>query len=110
MRSAILSTVQFWVKVMYKWNAEDYHKNSFNQQKWARDLIAKLDPKGNERILDIGCGERKVTAEIATYVANGSVIGIDSSEEIIDLARQKFPPNHFPNLAFQCADAKKLSL
>lgn len=41
---------------MYKWNAEDDRKNSANQQRWAREVIAKLELKGNEKILDIGCG------------------------------------------------------
>ena len=42
---------------MCAWNAADYNQNSANQQRWARQLIAKLDLKGDERILDIGCGE-----------------------------------------------------
>jgi trans-aconitate methyltransferase len=52
---------------MYKWNAEDYHKNSANQQRCAREVIAKLELKGDEKILDIGCGDGKITAEIASY-------------------------------------------
>ncbi len=51
---------------MYKWNAEDDRKNYANQQRWALEVIAKLELKGNERILDIGCKDGKITAEIAT--------------------------------------------
>ncbi len=50
---------------MYKWDPEEYNKSSSKQQKWAHELILKLDFKGDERVLDIGCGDGKVTAEIA---------------------------------------------
>ncbi|GAB1542722.1 class I SAM-dependent methyltransferase [Scytonema sp. NUACC21] len=94
---------------MYKWDAEKYNKNSANQQRIAQELIAKLDLRGNEKILDIGCGDGKITAEIATYVPNGSVLGIDNSQEMIDFAQSKFPSSHFSNLNFKVTDANELS-
>lgn len=93
---------------MYKWNPADYTTQSSNQQQWAQELIPKLALKGNERILDIGCGEGKVTAEIANHVPLGSVVGIDSSEEMIMFARSKFPETDYPNLTFELMDAKQL--
>ena len=63
----------------YTWDALDYEKSSSVQQMWARELIAKLDLKGDERVLDIGCGDGKITAEIAAKLKNGTVVGIDSS-------------------------------
>ncbi|MFB2923374.1 MULTISPECIES: methyltransferase domain-containing protein [Aerosakkonema] len=95
---------------MYKWNAEDYHRNSSEQQRLAREFIAKIALKGNENILDIGCGDGKITAELATLVKDGSVTGIDGSEEMIDFARQKFPQSHFPNLRFEYKNATNLNL
>ena len=56
-----------------KWNAADYAANSVVQQSWARELIAKLNLRGDERILDVGCGDGKVTAEIARAVPRGFV-------------------------------------
>jgi trans-aconitate methyltransferase len=73
------------------------------------ELIAKLVLQGNEIILDIGCGDGKITAEIANHVPNGLVLGIDSSQEMIGFAQTKFPTNNFPNLAFQYGDAAKLN-
>jgi trans-aconitate methyltransferase len=94
---------------MYKWDAEDYHKSSSEQQKWAKELILKLRLKGSERVLDIGCGDGKVTAEIAKLLPNGSVLGVDNSEEQIRFARNNFPSKKFPNIAFEIMDAKNLS-
>ena len=93
---------------MYQWNAVDYAKSSSVQQQWARELIGKLNLKGNERVLDIGSGDGKVTAEIASCVPYGSVLGIDSSEEMIRLSQNKYPIDAFTNLRFQKEDASNL--
>ncbi len=93
----------------YNWNAKDYEKNSQAQQKWARELIAHLNLTGAEDILDLGCGDGKVTAEIAGLLVNGSVVGIDNSRQMIELATEKYSPNQHPNLSFQVMDAGGLS-
>jgi trans-aconitate 2-methyltransferase len=92
----------------YDWNANDYAEHSTAQQEWARELIAKLHLLGSESILDIGCGDGKVTVEIAAAVPNGSVLGVDNSRSMIELAQKKYPADKFPNLNFQLADARNL--
>jgi trans-aconitate 2-methyltransferase len=93
-----------------KWNAADYAANSVVQQAWARELIAKLHLRGDEHILDVGCGDGKVTAEIARAVPNGSVTGIDASEEMIAYAKKTFPRSKLASLEFQVMDARKIKL
>ncbi len=39
---------------------------------------------------------------------NGSILGIDNSEEMIHFARKKFPQKRFPNLIFEIMDARNL--
>jgi trans-aconitate methyltransferase len=92
----------------YQWNAEDYEKNSSQQQVWARELICKLQLRGNEHVLDIGCGDGKVTTEISAALPEGRVLGVDNSSGMVDLARQRFPGQDFPNLYFQLEDACSL--
>jgi trans-aconitate 2-methyltransferase len=92
----------------YKWDAKDYQNNSEVQQKWARELIAKIKLKGNESVLDIGCGDGKITAEIAKELPDGSIIGVDNSEDMIDLANKNFPYKTYKNVLFKLCDAKKL--
>lgn len=93
----------------YEWNAKDYQKHSKAQQEWAKELITKLRLKGTEAILDLGCGDGKVTAEIASIVPEGSVLGVDSSSDMIDLATEKFSNSDHPNLSFSLMDARELS-
>lgn len=93
---------------MPTWDAEDYHKSSSQQKKWALELLAKLKLKGNERVLDVGCGDGKITAVISQHVPHGSVLGVDNSESMIAFAQKNFPVSTFPNLSFQVCDAEKL--
>ncbi len=94
---------------MYKWDALDYQRSSGAQLKLGLELIAKLGLKGSEHVLDIGCGDGKVTAEIAACLPQGSVTGIDSSQEMIELACRTFAQNESPNLRFIHMDARALN-
>jgi trans-aconitate methyltransferase len=93
-----------------RWNAADYAANSAVQQTWARELIARLNLRGDEHILDVGCGDGKITAEIARAVPRGFVAGIDASEEMIGFAHKAFPPPQIPNLQFHICDARKIKV
>jgi trans-aconitate methyltransferase len=92
----------------YTWNAEDYAKHSSVQQDWARELISKLKLEGYESVLDIGCGDGKTTAEIANQLSDGNILGVDSSNDMIELACQNYPHGKHPNLGFKLVDAKHL--
>lgn len=89
------------------WDAKDYAKNSTAQESWANELVNKLALEGNEYLLDIGCGDGKITNSIAQKLANGRVVGIDRSESMIELAKDQF---ELPNLSFYKMDAAKISI
>ena len=93
-----------------KWNAEDYAKNSSAQLKWAQELISKLALQGYESVLDIGCGDGKISAQLALAVKDGRVLGIDLSEDMIRLASSQFPPAKYPNLSFVRMNATGIRL
>ena len=92
------------------WDARDYAAHSRGQQIWARELIAKLELRGDEDVLDIGCGDGRPTAAIAERLPEGSVLGVDQSAAMIELAREQFPPATHPNLRFEQMDATRLVL
>jgi trans-aconitate 2-methyltransferase len=95
-------------KAVYQWDAGDYRESSSAQLQWARELLGKLQLSGNERILDIGCGDGKITAEIAKRLSSGSVVGIDNSEEMIKFSQANFPHAQYPDLDFQLIDVRDL--
>jgi len=90
------------------WDAAAYAANSVVQHTWARELMAKLNLRGNKHILDVGCGDGKVTAEIAHAIPRGAAIGIDASPQMIEFARRTFPRSKFPNLEFRVMDARQI--
>jgi trans-aconitate 2-methyltransferase len=77
---------------MNDWDARDYAAHSCAQLGWARELIDKLRLRGDEDVLDIGCGDGRATALIAERLPEGSVLGIDNSASMIALAEEQFPP------------------
>ncbi len=91
---------------MHKWNPADYEKSSSAQYNWAMALIDDLLLDGDERILDIGCGDGRITAHLADMVPNGSVLGIDLSPEMIGFAAGKYADH--PHLSFRVSDASAL--
>jgi trans-aconitate 2-methyltransferase len=93
---------------MTEWNAADYERISGLQQAMAEEVLALLDFKGAERILDVGCGNGKITAEIATRVPQGSVLGVDPSHEMITFASGHYGAAAYPDLRFEIADARSL--
>ena len=92
----------------YAWDAEDYASNSAVQFAWARELLDKLELRGDEALLDIGCGDGKVSAAIGARLPAGSVLGVDSSAEMIALARANYAVGD-DKLSFAEADARSLA-
>lgn len=82
--------------------------NSSAQYQWAQELVGKLRLSGRERVLDIGCGDGRVTAAIAADLPQGSITGIDNSPEMIRFAQEQFPPALHHNLTFIHMNARYL--
>lgn len=93
---------------MTEWNASDYNHISTLQEVMAEKELRRLKLAGTERVLDVGCGDGKVTAELADMVPRGSVLGIDPSRNMIGFAASHFAAPRHGNLRFDVADARRL--
>jgi trans-aconitate methyltransferase len=84
-----------------KWDAALYEaKHSFVWERGA-DVLELLAPQRGERILDLGCGTGHLTAKIAE--SGASVVGLDSSPEMIAEAKRSYP-----DLEFVVGDAREI--
>ena len=93
---------------MTEWDAKAYSERNA-LQKWLADShLAQLELAGTERLLDVGCGDGKITAEIARRLNRGSVLGVDPSTRMIAFAQAHFAKLEYPNLVFAVADATSL--
>ncbi|MBA3816772.1 MAG: methyltransferase domain-containing protein [Parachlamydiaceae bacterium] len=92
------------------WNGVDYAQNSSVQLSHAARLLNSLSLKGDEGILDIGCGDGKITALLAKKVTHGFVLGIDPSDSMLSKAEITRQENDLFNLTFQKGAAENFSL
>jgi trans-aconitate methyltransferase len=70
-----------------KWDAAEYARVGGFVAALGGAALDLLDPKPGETILDVGCGEGSLTAEIEARGA--SVVGIDNSPEMIAAAQAR---------------------
>ncbi len=70
-----------------KWNADKYKKHADFVSKLALPVIELLDPKENEKILDLGCGDGTLAVEIEK--CNAQVVAVDLSESMVAKAQEK---------------------
>jgi len=86
-----------------------HHESVLRSHRWrtvensAAYLLPHLRP--GLRLLDVGCGPGTITADFATRLAPGTVLGIDASAEVIDAARRDHP-----DVTFSVADVYDLGL
>ncbi|MEE9260894.1 MAG: methyltransferase domain-containing protein [Candidatus Scalindua sediminis] len=90
----------------YEFDGKKYEKASAFQKEWGNKLISELNLEGNENILDLGCGDGLLTANLAKLVPNGNVIGVDASEGMIEVAKEK----ERNNLKFLLMDINEIDL
>lgn len=71
----------------FEFDGKKYKKASVHQKEWGNALISEFLFRGDERILDLGCGDGVLTEQLALAVPNGSVLGIDASGGMIETAK-----------------------
>ena len=72
---------------MADWDASRYHRLSDPQLGWGQKVLDRLAPRPGERILDLGCGTGRLTAEIHSRTGR-VVVGLDRSAAMLDEARR----------------------
>jgi trans-aconitate 2-methyltransferase len=71
------------------WNAEVYERIGKPMRRWAQAVIADLDLKGDETVLDAGCGSGSVTFDLLEHLPHGKIYALDASQEMVDSVAQQ---------------------
>ena len=84
------------------WNVDLYNEKHGFVHQYGSQLVDLLHPTAGEHILDLGCGSGQLTNKISE--SSAKVVGIDSSEEMIQASQELFP-----NLEFYHMDAQSFA-
>ena len=71
-----------------EWDADVYDRVSDPQFSWATEVLERLELRGDEAVLDAGCGSGRVTALLAERLAAGRLIAVDGSSSMVAKARE----------------------
>jgi trans-aconitate 2-methyltransferase len=74
------------------WDAATYDRVADPQEQWGREVLSRFALRGDETVLDAGCGTGRVTKLIFDLVPEGRVIGVDGSPSMVELAREQLKP------------------
>jgi trans-aconitate 2-methyltransferase len=93
---------------MREWNAGVYHRVSNPQLEWGLAVLGRLPLRGDEHVLDLGCGTGRLTKHLLQRLPRGSVIAADQSANMIATAREYLRPHYRHRAFFVLADGKAL--
>ncbi|MBA2653274.1 MAG: methyltransferase domain-containing protein [Tatlockia sp.] len=80
------------------------------QVKDAEFLLSLYKFRGNERVLDIGSGDGQITARVAlSMIPDGSIIGLDISQDMVQHASLAYPLSQYTNLSFIKGNVENLT-
>ena len=73
------------------WNADSYERVSGPMEAMGREVLDRLELRGDEYVLDAGCGTGRVTLALAHKLPRGRVIAVDGSPAMVEQARARLP-------------------
>ncbi len=75
------------------WDGAAYDRLSTPMERLGREVMDRLELRGDETVVDAGCGSGRLTELLRERVPDGRVIGVDQSASMIDAARERLGPD-----------------
>jgi demethylmenaquinone methyltransferase/2-methoxy-6-polyprenyl-1,4-benzoquinol methylase len=88
--------------------AEVWDEISVHNPEKVQYITDLLRIQSNDRILDVGTGTGIMIPFYEKCLVAGSVVAVDYSEKMIEVARLKYPEKEHPKILFQVADVYEL--
>ncbi|HEU5433439.1 MAG TPA: class I SAM-dependent methyltransferase, partial [Thermomicrobiales bacterium] len=77
-----------------EWDAATYHRVSDPHVAWGTRVLQRLPLRGDETVLDAGCGTGRLTEELLERLPRGRVIGVDRSRNMLEQAAAHLTPKY----------------
>lgn len=87
-----------------EWNSSEYHRLSGPQVSWGKKVLARLRLRGDELLLDAGCGTGRLTADLLQALPNGRVVALDVSLNMVRSAGEYLQPQFGQRVQVLAAD------
>jgi trans-aconitate 2-methyltransferase len=71
------------------WDAATYDRLPIPMTRWGEAVVGWLDLRGDERVLDAGCGTGQVTATLRDRLPRGHIVALDGSPSMIERAHER---------------------
>jgi trans-aconitate 2-methyltransferase len=84
------------------WDAATYDRVANPQARWGSAVLDRLPLRGDERVLDAGCGSGRVTELLLGRLPHGDVVALDGSAAMVEEARRRLGGD--PRVTFVIAD------
>lgn len=91
-----------------EWDAPAYHRLSGPQVSWGKKVLAGMKLRGDEFLMDAGCGTGRLTAELLQDLPKGRVVGVDLSQHMLATARDFLSPQFGARVHLVAADLQNL--
>ena len=88
------------------WNGAAYDRISAPMEAMGLAVLDRLELRGDETVLDAGCGSGRVTAALIERLPRGRVIGVDGAPSMVAAARERLGER--PGLQLVAADLCEL--
>jgi trans-aconitate 2-methyltransferase len=72
-----------------EWDAKTYDEVSDPQLEWGMEVLERLELRGDETVVDAGCGSGRVTEQLLERLPEGRVIAVDGSEAMVEKAKER---------------------
>jgi trans-aconitate 2-methyltransferase len=72
-----------------EWDATAYDRLSNPMTRWGAGVLDRLVLRGDERVLDAGCGSGRVTERLLERLPDGRAIAVDASAQMVARARER---------------------
>lgn len=72
-----------------EWDAETYDAISDPQFGWGMEVLERIELRGDEFVLDAGCGSGRVTEQLLKRLPAGRALAVDASEAMVAKARER---------------------
>jgi len=93
-----------------EWNSAAYARLSDPQFGWGRVIVQSLQLRGDEFVLDAGCGAGRVTSELLERLPRGRVVALDLSHNMVREARLALASRFGPHVCYLQADLQAVPL